>query len=107
MSTGHPPPPGLSAERTRLSWRRTTLAATAVALLAVSAAIVDRPTPLGLAAAALLAWAWLAILVIAHRRIGALGRGVTATAGRWPAVLAFLVTAYAVLATILIMTADA
>jgi Domain of unknown function (DUF202) len=103
MSTGDQQPPGLQAERTRLSWRRTTLAATAVALLAVTAGLMDRPTPVGLAAAALLALAWLAILIVAQRRIDALGRGVTATAGRWPAVLALLVTAYALLSTVLII----
>ncbi len=103
MSTGDPQPAGLQAERTRLSWRRTTLAATTVALLAAAAAIVDRPTPHGVAAAALIALAWLAILVIAQRRIDALGRGVTATLGRWPAVLAMLVTAYAVLSAVLII----
>jgi hypothetical protein len=63
---------GLQRERTRLAWRRTTLAVTVVTLLGVSRVLVGGvrpPTVIGLALAALV---WLAVIVVAHRRIRAL-----------------------------------
>ncbi|MEW2133523.1 DUF202 domain-containing protein [Streptomyces sp. NPDC005435] len=66
---------GLQPQRTRLAWRRTTLACTVVAVLAVRAALRAG----GPVAAALLCAVscglWLGFLRIAHHRIGALAKG--------------------------------
>ncbi|WP_097868311.1 DUF202 domain-containing protein [Streptomyces sp. rh34] len=61
--------PGLQPERTRLAWRRTTLSATVVALLAVRQALLSGATPAALIAVALSAAAWLGFLGVAHRRM--------------------------------------
>ncbi|MFJ9623436.1 DUF202 domain-containing protein [Streptomyces sp. NPDC101181] len=65
--------PGLQPERTRLAWRRTTLSATVVALLAVRQALHSGATPAALVAMALCAVAWLGFLAVAHRRVLRLG----------------------------------
>ncbi|MEU3716263.1 DUF202 domain-containing protein [Streptomyces californicus] len=65
--------PGLQPERTRLAWRRTTLSATVVALLAVRQALHSGATPGALVAVALSTLAWLGFLLVAHRRVVALG----------------------------------
>ncbi|MEU3252014.1 DUF202 domain-containing protein [Streptomyces sp. NPDC006997] len=64
--------PGLQPERTRLAWRRTTLAGTVVAVLAVRASLRGGATATGAVAAALCLAPWLALLLLAHRRIRAL-----------------------------------
>ncbi|MET9379375.1 DUF202 domain-containing protein [Streptomyces sp. NPDC003035] len=64
--------PGLQPERTRLAWRRTTLACTVVAVLAAKSAVRDEVTAAGIAGAALTALVWVAFLAVAHRRIHAL-----------------------------------
>ncbi|MER6914663.1 DUF202 domain-containing protein [Streptomyces sp. NPDC000594] len=79
--------PGLQPERTRLAWRRTTLAFTVVGVLAVRQALMTggegtRGT-VALAAGALV---WLALLALAHRRIRVLGGGpVPPLLGPWEA----------------------
>jgi hypothetical protein len=60
---------GLQAERTRLAWRRTTLAATAVMLLAVGRVVSTGARPIVVEGAALSALVWIAALVVAHQRI--------------------------------------
>ncbi|GAB2947040.1 MULTISPECIES: DUF202 domain-containing protein [unclassified Streptomyces] len=65
--------PGLQPERTRLAWRRTTLTATVVALLAGRQALHSGATPAALVAVALSALAWLGFLTVAHRRVTVLG----------------------------------
>jgi hypothetical protein len=92
---------GLSAERTCLSWRRTTLSAAAVALLAAARILSHHPDRVALAATALMALAWLGILVTAHRRIRSLRRTATRV-NLAPATLALLAAAYAVLGFLVI-----
>ncbi|CAM5565955.1 hypothetical protein SSPIM334S_00509 [Streptomyces spiroverticillatus] len=66
--------PGLQPERTRLAWRRTTLSATVVAVLAVKQAVHDGVTGVGLLGAALGALVWVGFLVVAHGRLRELDR---------------------------------
>ncbi|MFI5476208.1 DUF202 domain-containing protein [Streptomyces cacaoi] len=64
--------PGLQPERTRLAWRRTTLASTVAAVLAVKAALHGGVSVSGIVACVLCCGLWLAFLWLAHRRIHAL-----------------------------------
>ncbi|MCX4802569.1 DUF202 domain-containing protein [Streptomyces sp. NPDC058682] len=63
---------GLQPERTRLAWRRTTLASSVVAVLALRQALRGTGAPVELAGVAAIALIWLAFLWVAHRRIRAL-----------------------------------
>ncbi|MFD9262191.1 DUF202 domain-containing protein [Streptomyces sp. NPDC059538] len=60
---------GLQPERTRLAWRRTTLACSVVAVLALRQALRGSGSPVEVAGAAVIALFWLAFLWVAHRRI--------------------------------------
>ncbi|CAL9380845.1 hypothetical protein SUDANB58_01052 [Streptomyces sp. enrichment culture] len=64
--------PGLQPERTRLAWRRTTLSATAAAVLAARTALHADASPAAVVAAVLCCVLWPAFLVLAHHRIRAL-----------------------------------
>ncbi|MEU2390089.1 DUF202 domain-containing protein [Streptomyces sp. NPDC007369] len=60
---------GLQPERTRLAWRRTTLACSVVAVLALRQALRGSGGSAGVAGAAVTALVWLLFLWVAHRRI--------------------------------------
>ncbi|MEU7569352.1 DUF202 domain-containing protein [Streptomyces fradiae] len=65
----------MQPERTRLAWRRTTLSCTVVAVLAARQAVHGGDVPAaGVLGAALSLLVWVAFLVVAQRRIAALGR---------------------------------
>ncbi|MFE7776773.1 DUF202 domain-containing protein [Streptomyces sp. NPDC057445] len=65
--------PGLQPERTRLAWRRTTLAFTVAAVLAARQIVHHGGiTGRDVVAFALSALVWLGFLSVAHRRIGAM-----------------------------------
>jgi hypothetical protein len=64
--------PGLQPERTRLAWRRTTLAGTVAAVLAGKSALNGGPSPVGFVVSALVCVLWLGFIGVAHRRIRAL-----------------------------------
>lgn len=64
--------PGLQPERTRLAWRRTTLSAAVVALLAARQVLRDGATPVGLMAVGLSLLVWIGFLAVAHRRMRSL-----------------------------------
>ncbi|WP_189537259.1 DUF202 domain-containing protein [Streptomyces roseolilacinus] len=74
--TGEVRDPGLQPERTRLAWRRTTLSCTVAAVLAARQAVHGGDvSAAGVLGAGLSLLVWVAFLVVAHRRIAALGRG--------------------------------
>ncbi|OPF73188.1 hypothetical protein VT50_0229050 [Streptomyces antioxidans] len=64
--------PGLQPERTRLAWRRTTLACAVTASLAGRQTLYGGGGPVSLVALALVVLTWLAFLALAHRRIRAM-----------------------------------
>ncbi|MER5774916.1 DUF202 domain-containing protein [Streptomyces sp. NPDC002039] len=63
---------GLQPERTRLAWRRTTLACSVTAVLALRQALRGSGSPVEVAGVAVIALLWLVFLGVAHRRIRAL-----------------------------------
>ncbi|MFC8018074.1 DUF202 domain-containing protein [[Kitasatospora] papulosa] len=71
--TGPVRDPGLQPERTRLAWRRTTLACTVVAVLGVRQALVGGATGAGALAVAASLLAWLGFLAVVHRRVTGMG----------------------------------
>ncbi|MEU9879847.1 DUF202 domain-containing protein [Streptomyces phaeochromogenes] len=75
QNTGNDRDPGLQPERTRLAWRRTTLAGTVATVLAVKAALNGGADAAGIAVAALSCGLWLGFLAVAHRRIRVLAEG--------------------------------
>jgi uncharacterized membrane protein YidH (DUF202 family) len=94
------PPPSAAPERTRLSWRRTVLACTAVTLLTARLAIRDGFAPLRLTVGALALFGWVGILLIGRYRIRSIGESGT-PAGWVPAMTASCVAWFAVLGAVL------
>ncbi|MGY6020805.1 DUF202 domain-containing protein [Streptomyces spinosirectus] len=72
VGSGSERDPGLQPERTRLAWRRTTLASTVAAVLAAKTALHGGASAAGVVSCAVICALWIGFLLVAHRRIGAL-----------------------------------
>jgi hypothetical protein len=94
------PPPGTAPERTRLAWRRTALAGTAVMLLTARLAIRDGPVPLHLAVGGLALLGWFGVVLLGRYRIRSAGAS-GAPPGWVPAVTATCLAWFAVLGAVL------
>ena len=90
-------------ERTRLSWRRTVLAGTVVGLLLARLAVPGRPGPAGAVVLALAVADWLALLVLAQRRIAGLAMDRPAAARRGPVAAGVTLLGYAALGALLVL----
>jgi uncharacterized membrane protein YidH (DUF202 family) len=102
VSQAQRPERGLQPERTRLAWRRTALAATAVSILAARLAIGTRLTARGALGVAAVALLWLAVIGVCQRRINTLAGPAPAGTGRSPAVLTAAIVGYALVGVLLL-----
>ena len=93
---------GSSAERTRLAWRRTSLAITGVALLTVRLAVRDGfsvGSGLAIAAAAL---GWLISMLLTQRRVHAMADVRPHYVGRTLPAIVLVIVGYALLGIVLV-----
>ncbi|HTJ32610.1 MAG TPA: DUF202 domain-containing protein [Dactylosporangium sp.] len=95
-----PPPPGAQIERTQLSWRRTLVSVTAVALLLARLSAVHLKGLPAAAALAAVALVWAAAVWLTRRRV----RDVTTPVGRTLPALVTLILLYCAMATLLLMS---
>lgn len=100
-----PRDPGRQPERTRLAWRRTVLALTVAALLALRLGTRDPLTPARLLAAAAVLALWLALLAVTARRIATMAAATPPPAGRAVPLTALATLGLAGLGLILVTTA--
>ena len=89
-------------ERTRLSWRRTSLTATVVLVIGVFRLLLPHPSWPTVVGVMLFALVWLGIVTGAQRRISALMSPSPGTASWLPLALALLVTAGAAASLLLL-----
>ncbi|MEV0727194.1 DUF202 domain-containing protein [Polymorphospora sp. NPDC050346] len=97
--------PGLQPERTTLAWRRTSIGALAVAVLAARAVLTAPgigPVPGALLVTAALL-GWVGLLVLGRRRAAVLRAGRPPVAGRTLPLAALIIVGYAVLGTVLVL----
>jgi uncharacterized membrane protein YidH (DUF202 family) len=100
---------GRAVERTRLSWRRTSLSATAVVAIGIFRLVLPHPTARTAIGVAVIALAWLGVLAAVERRIARLDASIrhpgvpsVGTPRRAPATIGLLV-ALAALGALLVL----
>jgi uncharacterized membrane protein YidH (DUF202 family) len=92
--TGEPADRGGASERTRLSWRRTSLTVTVVVLLLGRFALEHRQdAPTAIAVVALAAICWVTTLVAIQRRVHSLPATLRSTGALLPVAAACLILA--------------
>ena len=69
-------PPGAQLERTMLSWRRTSVSFTVVALLLARLAVIEAPRPVAVVAVATVRLTWAGAVHLIRMRISAIRRPV-------------------------------
>jgi uncharacterized membrane protein YidH (DUF202 family) len=94
---------GLARERTRLSWRRTTLSAGIAAILLEIQLITDASPVVAALGGLVIATGWFGLVMLAYRRIRTLDRGLNPTLTRSPALVTLLVGGYALLGLIFVI----
>jgi uncharacterized membrane protein YidH (DUF202 family) len=94
---------GASAERTRLSWRRTGLSATAVGLLAVRPAFRPGAGPVTWLIAATAMAAWVILVALAYYRARGLATLPPRTGSRVVPVYALTAALFAILGGLVVM----
>lgn len=92
------PEPVLQPELTRLAWRRTTLGAAVIVLVAGTSVLVHQAPLATLALLAPAALAWAGVLIVAYRRGTALSRQPVAADGTAPLQLTMLAVVLALCA---------
>lgn len=93
---------GTAPERTRLSWRRTSLLATVVTLLAVRLALIEGGRISG-AAIAMGALCWVVLLIVAQYRVRALTGPQPLRDTRLPLLTAMACVAIALIGVVLVL----
>jgi uncharacterized membrane protein YidH (DUF202 family) len=93
---------GASAERTRLSWRRTVLATTAVVLLIVRLALREDLTPLRAIGVAAALGGWVAQLWVTQRRMDTMANAEPHVVGRSLPLTALVIVGYAIIGIVLL-----
>jgi hypothetical protein len=97
-----PRDPGRQPERTALSWLRTMLVATVVALLASRSAVLPSPTPARLVVVAVVFGLWGAVLLAGWRRTAAMTVAAPGSM-RWTAPLVtFVALSFATVGVVLV-----
>jgi hypothetical protein len=96
-------PPGTARLRTRLAWRRTALAATAVLLLTVKTALLLHSAAGRALIIALGVLGWLGLLAVCRQRIATVSGTPPAPAGWTPALMALGIAGFAVLGIVAVV----
>lgn len=97
------PDPGLSAQRTRLAWRRTAMSAAVVALLAVRPTVGAPTDPAGLVAGSAALIGWAALTAVAYRRARGLNRSPPLPGRRTVPAAALITCVFALIGLLLLL----